>query len=313
MIISASYRTDIPAFYGEWFIRRLNAGYCKTVNPRNHKISRVNLDRSSVDGFVFWTKNVGPFLNKLDEVAQRGYPFVVQHTINGYPRELERAVTPAARSIENVQRIVESFGKGRVVWRYDTIVYSSLTPRSFHEENFGRIADALNGMVDEVVISFMSLYEKTRRNLSESALRHSFQWEDPTTEEKRDLAHTLVSVAQSNGIQLSVCSQRDYLVPGATEARCIDARRLASLGAGTISIRQKGNRPECACSEARDIGEYNTCPQGCVYCYAVTNSGLAKSRHDQHDPESPFLFAPPAGATESEHTSLDLPLFKQEL
>src|SRR6266536_3370617 len=100
MIISASYKTDIPTFYGEWFMNRLKAGYCKMINPYSQQIYRVDLTPESVDGFVFWTKNVGPFLKHMLEVQRMGYPFIVQHTITGYPRELEYRVIDFTHTIE---------------------------------------------------------------------------------------------------------------------------------------------------------------------------------------------------------------------
>lgn len=302
MIISASYKTDIPAFYGEWFINRLREGYCKVVNPYNARISRVALDRRAVDGIVFWTKNVGPFLPRLEEVAAMGYPFVVQHTINGYPRALEAAVIDASRSVKHVKQISATFGPRVAVWRYDTIVMSSLTPPELHRTNFARIAAQLEGAVDEVVISFMHLYEKTLRNLTRAATEHAFDWREPSADEKRELLADLQVLAGRHGIGVSLCSQPEYLVPGVTEARCVDAERLESLIGERIPARLRGNRQKCGCFESRDIGEYNTCPQGCVYCYAVANASLAKDRFTRHDPMSPFLFAPPAGAVELPET-----------
>ena len=300
MIISASYKTDIPAFYGEWFLNRLHAGYCKVVNPYNNRISCVPLDRASVDSIVFWTKNAGPFLHRLDAVAALGYPFVVQYTINGYPRALESAVIDAARSTEHVRRISEHFGPRVAVWRYDTIVFSSLTPLSFHLDNFTRIAQKLEGAVDEVVISFMHLYDKTRRNLDRAATEREFVWYDPPTDEKRELASLLAAIAIQHGIRLSICSQPSFVVDGVTEARCVDADRLEALVGHKVKARLHGNRKQCGCFESRDIGEYNTCPQGCVYCYAVINTKLARNRFGAHDPQSEFLFAPPPSATEIE-------------
>ncbi len=125
MFISASYKTDIPTFYGEWFIRRLRAGYCMAVNPYNGQVYRVPLDRDSVSGIVFWTKNVHPFLKHLPEVKERGYPAVVQHTINRYPRTLETSVVDAEKTIESAWRVRELLGPRALVWRYDTIVISS--------------------------------------------------------------------------------------------------------------------------------------------------------------------------------------------
>ena len=298
MIISASYKTDIPAFYGDWFVNRLRADSCKVVNPYNARISRVPLDRTSVDGIVFWTKNAGPFLPHLEAVSALGYPFVVQYTINGYPRALESAVIDASRSIQHVRYISEKYGPRVPVWRYDTIIISTLTPPTFHLENFTRIAQQLEGAVDEVVISFMHLYDKTRRNLVRAATERGFDWQDPPTEEKRELGSRLVAIAAQYGIRLSVCSQPSFVVDGAAEARCVDADRLQELAGHRITARLHGNRKQCGCFESRDIGEYNTCPQGCVYCYAVVNTRLAKERFGLHDPKSEFLFAPPPGAIE---------------
>jgi len=136
MIISASYKTDIPAFYGEWFINRLRAGFCRTINPYNHQVKLVNLLPHHVDGIVFWTKNIGPFLKYLPEINSRGYIFIIHYTINNYPRTLEASVVDSARSVEHLKKIADKFGLKTVVWRYDPVFFSELTPYSFHVANF---------------------------------------------------------------------------------------------------------------------------------------------------------------------------------
>jgi hypothetical protein len=297
MIISASYKTDIPTFYGEWFIRRLRAGYCMAVNAFNQRAYRVSLDRASADGFVFWTKNVHPFLKHLPEVRDSGFPFIVQHTINGYPRELETATVDATRAVEAAWKVREMFGPLALVWRYDTIVATSLTPAEFHVENFQRLAAQLEGATNEVVISFAQMYKKTKRNLDAAASERSFSWHDPTSAEKRELLKQLLRIAARHRMQLTVCSQPDLVTEGSQEARCIDARRLQQLAGGAIQARLKGSRKECGCFESRDIGEYDTCPHGCVYCYAVQQRELAVSRYKEHRPDSEFLFEPPAMAS----------------
>jgi hypothetical protein len=310
VIISASYKTDIPAFYGQWFVNRLRAGYCKVVNPYNKRIGRVSFAPEDVDGFVFWTKNLGPFLQQLPEVAAFGRPFIVQYTINGYPRALESHVTPARHSVEHVRAVIDEYKAGAVVWRYDTIVLSSLTPPAFHLENFAQLCSQLAGLVDEVVVSFMHLYEKTRRNLNRAAQALGFSWEDPDSATKASLLGELVEVARTHRLTLSLCGQPDYLVPGAQEAHCVDAMRLARMAGRPQRTPIKGNRPGCACFESRDIGEYNTCPQGCVYCYAVHDQRLAKARFQHHAPDSEFLFSPPSNAVEESESSrrVQLPL-----
>lgn len=309
MIISASYKTDIPTFYGEWFMNRLRAGYCKMVNPYSRRVIRVSLLPESVDGIVFWTKNVGPFLKHLEEVRRRDFPFILQHTINGYPRALEQAVVESAKAIEHVKRVAETFGPRTCVWRYDTIINSSLTPRDFHLESFSRIAAALEGATDEVVISFAHFYRKTLRNMERAANESKFQWSDPSDEWKRNLATELAAAAAVHRIRLTVCSQPLFVAPGCAEARCVDARRLADLRGKPIRASLRGNRKECGCYESRDIGEYDTCPHGCVYCYAVQNQALAKSRHKQHDPLAESLFPLPDDAVEAAADDDQLGLF----
>lgn len=309
MIISASYRTDIPTFYGRWFMNRLRAGYCKVVNPYNQQAYRVDLRREVVDGIVFWTKNLGPFFDNLKEVKERGYPFVVQYTINGYPRMLEFSVVDPRRSVEHMKRLAETYGPKVGVWRYDTIVFTSVTPVDFHLQNFERLASALEGTTDEVVISFAQSYKKTKRNLDWAAGEFGFSWEDPADEVKVKLAAELADVARRRGMQLAVCSQKTYLGPGIKDAQCVDAKRFEALIGRPLSTKVKGNRPECGCFESRDIGDYDTCPHGCVYCYAVQNRELAQERFKAHDPDSEFLFPPKESVGPGGGQRKQLPLF----
>ena len=299
MIVSASYRTDVPAFYGEWFLNRLDAGYCMAVNPYGGPAYRVGLQRDQVDGFVFWTKNLGPFLDKLEIVRQRGYPFVVQYSINGYPRSLELSVGEPARSVAIAQQVANRYGPRAVVWRYDPIVVTSSTSVAFHRRNFKNLAAALAGTTDEVVISFAHLYRKTRRNLDRAAAAFDFSWDDPSDEAKRDLVAEFADVAAGHQMQLSVCSQRQYLVPGVAAARCVDAVRLSDVAGHHIVAPTRGNRPDCACAASRDVGAYDTCPHGCVYCYAVSNRSVARQRQQRHDPSGAFLYEPAVGGPAS--------------
>jgi hypothetical protein len=291
MIVSASYKTDIPAFYGDWFRRRLDAGFCKMRNPYGGQIYQVGLRPQDVDGFVFWTKNAGPFLDTLDEIKRRGYAFVVQYAINGYGRELEWAVVPASKSSQYLRRIADSFGPRAAVWRYDTIVTTSITDAAFHRSNFERLARLLDGTTDEVVVSFLQDYKKTRLNMDAASRLFHFTWRDPLIDEKRALLRDLSSIASSHRMSLTVCTQPELLIDGvAGEARCIDAIRLSDVAGRLIGAKMRGVRPGCACYQSRDIGEYDTCPHGCVYCYAVANRAAARRRFLRHDPEGEFLY-----------------------
>ncbi len=176
MIVSASYRTDIPAFYGDWFMKRLTAGECLVANPYGGPPYRVSLDREAVDGFVFWTRNPLPFTENLAEINVLGYPFVVHVTIVGYPMTIDRSVPPVDAQVDTFVRLAGTYGSAALVWRYDPIVLSSLTPAAFHLDNFERICARLTGSTDEVVISFVNPYRKSRRNLDAAAKQHGFSW-----------------------------------------------------------------------------------------------------------------------------------------
>jgi DNA repair photolyase len=311
MIISASYKTDIPAFYGEWFMNRLKAGYCKMVNPYNQQVYTIDLTPETVDGFVFWTKNIGPFLKHLSELEKRDFAFIVQHTINGYPKQLESRVINYSHTIEHMRKVAEEYGPDIAVWRYDPIIISSLTTTDWHRRNFEELARALEGTTNEAVVSFAQIYKKTRRNVNKAAEEFNFDWsehERMSEESIKNLIIELAQIAAIHGIQLKICSQKSLLIPGVVnEARCVDADRLEKVSHRTIldKSKQKGNRKECGCFSSKDIGEYDTCPHGCVYCYAVQNRDLALSRYKEHDPLGDFLF-PPKNYVPSENEKLSI-------
>lgn len=308
MIVSASYKTDIPAFYGEWFVNRMRAGFCLMRNPLNRKVIRVPLGPEQLNGIVFWTKNFRPFMKHLPALEPYRVPFVVQYTINGYPRSLENHVVDWRRSVETATELSSRFGQRCVVWRYDTIILSDETPIDFHLDNFQQIATGLAGVVDEVVISFLQLYKKTERNMNEMSSQSGNRWREPSIEEKRRLAEQLSTIARGKGIRLTICSQPE-LVTVQEPSRCIDSERLAELSGKAFSAKTQGNRPGCECSASRDIGEYDTCPHGCVYCYAVRSSELAIRRFRKHDPNGEFLFSDEDRSGIEQSGMTQLPLF----
>ena len=296
MIISASYKTDIPAFYGTWFRNRLSAGYARVVNPYGGKPFTVPLDPQAAEAFVFWTRNAGPFLDTLNLLAEQGRPFMVQVTATGYPRVLERSVIDIERAVAQIRELSRSFGVRSVVWRYDPVLISDLTPAAFHVENFRTLSRRLAGAVDEVVLSFATIYRKTGANLARLERDAGIAWRDPEAEEKRALLSELGEIAREAGLRPTLCAQPDLLSPTLDPAACIDVRRLSDIAGKELSAREKGNRPGCACAESRDIGAYDSCPHGCLYCYAVGRPETAKRKLRAHDPGGEFLFAPGGGA-----------------
>ncbi|MEI6559950.1 MAG: DUF1848 domain-containing protein [Rhodospirillaceae bacterium] len=284
MIVSASYRTDIPAFYGRWFMNRLAAGWVGVVNPHGGPPARISLLAADVEGFVFWSRNLEPFAEALQAVAALGQPFTLQVTATGYPRALERSTIAAERAVAQMRALRARWGPRALVWRYDPILFSSLTPAGWHESNFAGLARALEGACDEVVVSVAQPYRKTARALDAAARAHGFSWRDPPGDEKRDLVARLAGIAAGHGMALTLCTQPGLTgIPGTGPAVCIDAVRLSEVAGRPIAARRKGNRPGCACFESRDIGAYDSCSQGCAYCYAVSSAAAARSRLRAHD------------------------------
>jgi hypothetical protein len=288
VIVSASYRTDIPAFYARWFLGRLAAGYARVANPYGGGDYEVSLRPGDVDGFVFWTRNMAPLLPELDRVREIA-PFTVQFTVTGYPRSLETSVIVPDDAVDQLRELRRRFGQRVAVWRYDPIVMTSELDPESHVRNFAALAETLRGTVDEVVLSFATPYRKTRRNLDRAARRNGFFWHDPPPDEKQVLLARLATIAAEAGMAANLCTQPDLLVPGIGEARCIDAQRLSDVAQTPISARESGNRPGCRCALSRDIGAYDTCPHGCVYCYAVADRDRAVARYKSHDPEAENL------------------------
>ena len=286
MIISASYRTDIPAFYADWFNRRLVAGYTQVANPYGGKPYRVSLRPDDTTGFIFWTRNIRPFLANLDIIRRQETPFVVQFTVTAYPRPLESSTVSADVATSQIIALANEFGPRSVVWRYDPVLLTSLTPPEFHLATFASLAARLRGHVDEVCLSFAHVYRKTARNLDRAAKRHDFTWHDPPAAEKHALLAELSAIAADRGMMATICSQPDVDLPA---ARCIDVSRLSDVAGRQLPARQKGNRPGCLCAESRDIGAYDTCPHGCCYCYAVSDRNRAVFGHRRHDPAADML------------------------
>lgn len=273
MIVSASYRTDIPAFHADWFARRLAEGWCAVRNPYGGKPYRVALAGPEVDGFVFWTRNTAPFMGVLDRLDA---PFVVQATVTGYPRALDRRTPAPADAIAGLRAIRDRWGAHAVVWRYDPILIGEATPADWHIDNFRALAGAMAGLTDEVTVSFTQLYAKSRRNLDGAIGAGAYR--DPDPGEKIALIDRLAGLAGEVGMRLTLCTQPDLVDGARMPASCIDAARLSAVADRPIVARTKGNRPGCLCAESRDIGAYDTCGHGCVYCYAVANHAKARTR-----------------------------------
>lgn len=275
MIISASYRSDIPAFHADWFRSVLAQGWVDVRNPYNRRSARIDLRPEAVDGYVFWTRNARSFRPALEDVRAQKKPFVIHYSVLSYPRALDPAVPSAEMAIADMRELADRYGARAVVWRYDPILLTPETDAGWHLQNFEKLARALKGATDEVVISFAQIYAKSERNLRKSSIR----WRIPDLKEQAKLSRELSERACAAGMVLAICTQPELAAHTRLRAaRCIDVERLSNLSQKSIAAPQKPNRPGCFCAESRDIGWYDSCAHGCRYCYAVSNHEQAKLR-----------------------------------
>ena len=283
MILSASRRTDIPCYYAEWFFNRIRAGYVLTRNPMNHaQLFRVPLTPDIVDCIVFWTKdaqNMIPYLSTLDE---RGYRYCFQFTLTPYGHDLEPGLRDKAAIQETFCTLSEKIGHERVLWRYDPIVLNDIYDISYRLEQFQIMCRALAPYTCRVTVSFVDLYPKLRTSLIRPI----------TSAEIEILSHHLSGIAQAYGLDICACCEsRDLTSYGIRPAACVDRALLSSICGEPLDIPRDANqRPGCGCAASIDIGAYDTCPNGCVYCYANHSVAAARRRYAQHDPTSPLLF-----------------------
>lgn len=285
MIISVSRRTDIPSFYSEWFFQRIKAGFVDVRNPMNaHQISRIDLSPDVVDAIVFWTKNPAPMTERLGELS--GYPFYFQFTLTGYGRDVE-ANLPDKREqlIPAFQNLSRRIGKERVIWRYDPILLSSRYTVAYHEKAFREIAGCLRGYTEKVVISFLDFYDKTERNLS------GLHVTTISDEQMYRLAASIAAAAAENGMIVETCAESVDLEPlGIRHGCCIDRRLIERITGSIIKgEKDKNQRKECGCLESVDIGCYNTCMNGCKYCYANFSQEKVQTHRAGYRPESTML------------------------
>ncbi len=283
-VISASYRTDIPAFYGEWFMNCVREGYVRYHNPFGPQVVNVSLKPEDVHAIVFWSKNFGPFLKHLDELDERGLDFYFHYTINGQPRVFEERVPPVEQAVETLLRLSDRYSKKHVMWRYDPILFSNITDETWHLETFERLSCLLEGATERCYISFADLaYAKTARNMA--TLPSKVRVSDPEDHIKVELALKLAEIAGSRGMQVYTCAEDFAAVGPIQKGACVDKDVLDTLWPDKArKLKLSSNRGKCGCYDSRDIGAYDTCPHGCIYCYAVRNRPLALKRYREHDP-----------------------------
>lgn len=284
MIISASRRTDIPAFYSSWFFNRLEDGFVLVPNPRNpQQFSRISLLPNVVDCIVFWTKNPYPMLNKLVKLSD--YPFYFQFTLTAYQADIEKNLPSLQRRIAIFKQLAEQVGQYRVIWRYDPIFINKHYTIDYHINFFNQIASSLRGYTDTCIISFIDDYPHIRQSLSKEGI---IQLEST---DLLNLCNSLSEIARYNHLTLQTCAEKiDLSTYNISHGSCIDKARIEKItGRLLLAKKYKKQRVTCQCIETIDIGTYNTCSFGCIYCYATTSKGKVLANKRQHNKFSPKL------------------------
>ncbi len=282
MIINTGQRTDIPAFYSEWFANRLKEGFVCVRNPYNpRQVSRYRLDPAVVDCIGFCTKNPEPMFRYMDLLKGYGQYWFV--TITPYGRDIEPNVKDKHKLLDDFRRLSETVGIDSVGWRYDPIFLSERYCTAYHLRAFEKMASALDGYTKTAVISFIDLYPKVRRNFPEAR--------EVTREERLRLGKAFVEIAAAHGMTLKPCAEGNDLA--AFGADCGGCMRIGdyekAIGRRLNAPKKKGARAECACYLSCDIGAYNTCLHLCRYCYANAEPAKVMAQSRLHDPRSPFL------------------------
>lgn len=283
MIINTGGRTDTVQYYTNWLLRRFSEGYALSRNPLfPNKVTRYELTPEKVDCVVFCSKNYRPILPRLHEITDR-FNTYFHYTITAYGKDIEPGVPSIEESMETLARLSGQVGKQRVAWRYDPVLLTKEYTIDRHMETFEKMAKALAPYIDRCIFSFVEMYKKLETNMPELL---------PLSEMDKDaLARGLGGIAGKYGIYLQTCGTNgDYSQYGIHASGCMTLDILGKAnGIQFKSLKHKGLREGCHCIESRDIGAYDTCLNGCKYCYANKNPKKAFENYKDHDPASPLL------------------------
>lgn len=286
MIVSVSRRTDIPAFYSEWFIDKIEQGYLYVANPFNPKqVSRIILSPQTVDCFVFWTKNAAPMIDKLCILDEMGYKYYFQYTITPYNSDIEPGIKDKNEIINAFINLSKMIGKEKVIWRYDPILLSEKYNKDYHYIIFEDMCKRLCKYTEKSVISFLDMYAKTKRNTRDLDLV------DLKTEDMIEIASKFADISENYGLYIETCSEDiDLSSLNIQKGKCIDDRTIEKILGCPIEVKKDDTQRDfCGCVKSVDVGQYNSCKHFCLYCYANYNNALVTHNCKSHDIHSPLL------------------------
>ena len=285
MILSVSRRTDIPAFYAEWFMNRLKAGFVYVRNPFNiYQVSEVPLTPDNVDAIVFWTKNSKPLHQYLSEIDNMGYKYYFQFTITPYGKEIEENIEKKEKIVETFKNLSEKTGKEKVILRYDPVILNDKYTIDFHIKSFDRLCSILSSYTEKVVISFLDDYKKISKNIKCQNIK------EITEDEMNIIAENFSDIAGRYNLILESCAEEINLKKyNINHGKCIDDELIGKITNSVLDVSKDGQRTACGCVKCIDIGEYNTCLHKCLYCYANIDKESAFENYRRHDKYSPVL------------------------
>ena len=283
MIINTGSRTDTVQYYSEWLLKRFQEGFVYSRNPLFlNKVTKYELNPEVVDCVIFCSKNYEPILERLHEITDR-FNTYFYYTITAYGKDIEPNVPSIEDSIETLIKLSEIVGAKRIAWRYDPILLTEKYTKNRHYETFDYMSEKLSPYIDRCIFSFVEMYKKLKTNMPEIILL--------TQEDKDEIAKNIGLIAQKNKILLQTCATlENYEKYNIIQSGCITAEILGTANGVTFSnIKHSGNRKGCRCMESRNIGDYDTCPNGCKYCYANQNPQIARKNYEKHNADSPLI------------------------
>lgn len=290
MIISASRRTDIPAFYSEWFVNRLKERFVDVKNPMNPKqVSRIPLNTEVVDCIIFWTKNANPMLEQLDIIDAKGYQYYFQFTLTPYDNSVEKYLGDKRKILNGFKKLSDRIGKQRVIWRYDPVIVNDSFSVDYHLDSFFKLCNSLGDYTTKCIFSYVDLYYKTKRNAK------GIVDNEVNIENMNRIAQGFSEIARKHSIILETCSEEiDLNKYGIGHSSCINKQTIESIIGYTINAKKsQSQRKHCWCIESIDIGSYDCCSHGCVYCYSTFNENTVYSNIKLHNIYSPLLIGQP--------------------
>ena len=283
MIINTGQRTDIPAFYSKWFINRIREGYVLVRNPYYPTlVTKFKLSPEVVDIIGFCTKNPSPIFKYLDELKDYGQFWYV--SITAYDKDLEPNVPPIDKVIEDFKYLSNKIGHNSVAWRYTPIIVNEKYTKERHIKTFEYIASKLEGYTSLVAFGFVDIYDKLKRIHPEII--------DTDDETKIAITKECMEIARRHHMNIRLCSKEKWLKEfGIDIDGCMRLEDYETALGDKLKVKQKmqARKGYCGCYLSNDIGEYNSCPHLCTYCYANGNRELVLKKYKRHDESSPML------------------------